>query len=645
MDYAKMNRGQLAAATYEGKYLLVLAGAGTGKTRTIVARAVHLLDSGVSPERIKLLAFTKKAANEIVERIRTEASDDEAAKNLSGATFHSWCMSLIRKYPEFGLLNCTCIDEDDRLSAFRLVMGRIYGVKKVALNEYGDVSAEAVAGVCSYAFNALCGFDMAICKLMGLPRDASCLPEIRKVCDAVIREYFHYKRDHDYIDYDDMLARVEFALRKNDALREKVAGAFSDILVDEAQDTNPLQWRLLDAFRARCRIFCVGDDAQSIYAFRGADFDAVHSFTERMHGGEVAKLTVNYRSSQEILNVANWLLAQSPLAYGKALTADRGHGRLPDLYVPGTDWEEARTVTRLIREGVAGGKRFCDYLVLARSFYELRKVESSCLSMGIPYVAYGGTQLMRSAHVRDVVSALRIWANPHDELAWTRYLTLWPGVGDVKAAEIVGKVMACAGYFEAVEAVDPAADRTGLMKALLASLAGFTGDPAGAMEMAVEMLEPLLSQKYKDWPRRKGDFEALEQVARQCRTVARFVEEFAVDPAADLTLRLAEDGPQDTVILSTIHSAKGLEADTCIVVNVTPGHLPSSRAVTQDEIEEERRCLYVAVTRAKNRLVIFSRKDPESKGFAAGGFLDGLPAGLVHVVGADRAPVSLTTST
>lgn len=614
MDFNLLNKEQLRAATFEGKHLLVLAGAGTGKTRTIIARAIYLINHGVAPDKIQILSFTKKSANEIVERVKTESDGDPKVKALKGSTFHSWCMELITKYPNaFGLKGYTCIDEDDRDSAFKLVMGQIFGKKTIKIQSRTVLKPETVANIYSYALNVRCNLTESI-RHHFIPNDDNSKPdkeieEIRTICQSIIQGYIDYKKRRHYIDYDDMLSVVALALHKSEPLQRQIAKLYSHILVDEVQDTNPLQWYLLECFYDQCHLFCVGDDAQSIYAFRGADFKSVHSFLDKVPNSTVYKLTENYRSTQEILDVANWVLKKSSFEYDKDLVAHRGGGQKPILYLLDSDWEEANIVSDIIQKAKVEGKTYSDHMVLARAMFAMRKIEGTFVTKGIPYRVFGGTKLMQSAHVRDVVSAMRIIANYRDELAWIRYLTMWPNIGEVGATKIVDAVLDKDNLEDAIDCVECSKGRSPEMKKSLEALSAYNTDPAGAIDLMVSRMEPLLSKRYENWDYRRQDFEALKMVASKSLDIASFIAEYILDPTAELTNKKQKyDIDEDYVTLSTIHSAKGLEADTCFIVNVTPNSFPSPRAVSLDDIEEERRCLYVALTRAKNSLNIMSRK-------------------------------------
>lgn len=614
MDFDNLNKQQLAAATYNGKHLLVLAGAGTGKTRTIIARALHLISMGVQPSRIKILSFTKKSAQEIVWRIKNEGAKMPEVKQVSGSTFHSWCMDLITRYGSaFGLEGYSCIDEEDRESAISIAIGNLYNKKKIQVGKE-HIKGGLISDIYSYAVNTRQNLSSAIrIKLYPMQNGVQVEENVKKVkelIEPVIREYIEYKRSRRYIDYDDMLMAVATILKQNIELKTIVSSLYDHILIDEMQDTNPLQWLLLESFMDNCHLFCVGDDAQSIYAFRGADFKSIHSFVDRVPNSDVYKLEENYRSTQEILDLSNWLLEESPLNYNKHLFAHRGSGHKPVMQFVTNDWEEAEFITDNILCNVADGLQYKSHMVLSRTIRGTRKVEAACMSKKIPYVIYGGTGLLRTRHVRDVVSALRIVANFRDELAWVRYLKLWQGVGDVMASSLIEKMFAYSTLQECIEIVKSSGIKDDTSYKLLEELIPFDHSPEEAISVAVKRFDNTLSRLYKSeqwsWEDRKKDFDALKLVARQSNNISSFITEYILDPVAELSKVLAAEDDNDKVVISTIHSAKGLEADICYVVSVMPGMFPSHKADSEDDIEEERRCLYVALTRAKDKLYLMT---------------------------------------
>ena len=643
MNY--LNEYQIKAAEYKGKHLLVLAGAGTGKTKTIIARAEFLLNNGVQPNRIAILSFTRKSAKEIAERLKISVSGSINKNAITGKTFHSWCNEIMHFYPDyFPHHSYTPLDEDDRLSAMALAVGKNF---RDSQNE--KVKKDTVVAIYSYAINTLCSLSDAIRHIRYCDSDREdehinqFIEKDKALIAPVIKKYIEYKKERRYIDYDDMLSIVADILEKNEVVRNAVTSRYEYVLVDEMQDTNPLQYKLLKAFVDKSHLFCVGDDAQSIYAFRGADFKTIHSFSDIFPDSETCKLLLNYRSTQEILDISNWLLEQSPLRYDKNLIAHRGKGEMPNLIHIEDDWEEADMITDDILKCVSEGGEYKDTMVLGRSGWSLTKIEGACLRKKIPYIKLGGTSIMQSAHVRDVASAMRIVANNYDEIAWIRFLQLWEGIGEVKASKIIAKIIALDTFDVMLDYLQHSNIKEVIedIPKTLKSVKQFANRPSQAMKVAVDSMQNILEKKYKDeWAYRVTDFEVLEEVAKSTGSITAFIAEYVLDPKAEMTLKWGIKTPDDVVTLSTIHSAKGLEAKIVHVIGLNPYNYPSSRTIKQgkDAIEEERRCLYVALTRAKDKLNLYrftrsfhtqySDYEQEENLY----FLNQLPSELVNII-------------
>ncbi|WP_430905722.1 ATP-dependent helicase [Maribacter sp. 2-571] len=610
-----LNKGQKRAVEYDGQHLLVLAGAGTGKTKTIIARAAYLIASGVNPSKIQILTFTKKAANEIVERVKATLPQS-AGNSLSGATFHSWCNQLIVRFPNlFGAAAYTVIDPDDQLSIMKMVCGNQnldFGKLRIKPQQLIDIY--------SLARNTKKNLTESLrIKLFKNKKDADTDYEISSIkpnVENILRAYQIKKGEQRYLDYDDLLLVVSTQLRTNPEARKILAQHLDYLLVDEMQDTNPLQWELLDPFVNICKLFCVGDDAQSIYSFRGADFKNVHLFKERVPNSEVYKLEKNYRSTQEILDISNWLLEKSPIDYNKKLQSIRGEGELPQLVNVSDEWQEANWVAdEILKNFTHEDRTFSDHLVLARSQYYSKSLQAVFIRRKIPYVTYGGRKFMQAAHIKDLVSLLRIVNNPYDGIAWIRFLTFQEGVGEVRASRILQQVI------DNVEKDDipkilqnamPGEDGSkiaGLYETIAAQ-----NDVGQMVDTAYDAMSLGLAFRYrKDWnEKRKGDFPVLKLLAKSYPTLGEFIGEGLLDNSENMNgvnvlneSKLKTDENKDHVIISTIHSAKGLEAEVCIVLNVSPKAFPSAWSLDNvDEIEEDRRVLYVALTRAKSRLII-----------------------------------------
>lgn len=608
-----LNEYQIKASEYKGKHLLVLAGAGTGKTKTIIARAEYLIKSGVQPNNIAILSFTRKSAQEIVERVKSSLTGQFNASAINGRTFHSWCNEIMHTYPDyFPQSKYTLLDEDDQNSAMGLSIG-----KKLRDSEGEKISPEYVVSVYSYTVNTLCSLSESIRHLRYFNSDKTeeelknIIEKDKSIIAPIIKQYLDYKSTRRYIDYDDMLNIVATALEKNEIIKNAVSNKWKHILVDEMQDTNPLQYKLLKSFIENSHLFCVGDDAQSIYAFRGADFKTIHSFTEIVPNSEAYKLLLNYRSTKEILDLSNWLLEQSPLNYDKKLLSYRGSGEKPEIVHTENEWVEANIITDYIIKCVTEENcSWKDNLVLGRSSWALSKVEGACLQKKIPYIKLGGTALMQSAHVRDVASAMRVIANNYDEIAWIRFLKLWEGIGDVTASKIITHILSLESFEQIITYLQNSNNKA-IVEAIpetLERVHKFIYNVPKAMREAMNAMNIILQKKYKDeWNYRISDFDVLEEVAKSSGSISEFITEYVLDPRAETTLKGGADIRLDGVILSTIHSAKGLEAKNVHITAVNPNGYPSIRTIKQglDAIEEERRCLYVAITRAKDNLKLY----------------------------------------
>jgi DNA helicase II / ATP-dependent DNA helicase PcrA len=586
----ELNPQQKQAATTTAQNCLVLAGAGCGKTKTIVARSAYLIDQGLPAQQIQILTFTRRAASEIVTRV--EQHMGVQAKGLRASTFHTFCMYLLRRNPRaFGLTQFSIIDRDDQLLMFRLLRGK----------DKGNVLPKA-AELCdlySYARNTKTKLSDAL--LEQLPQAVEYKAQIAELMKA----YEQRKQERNFLDYDDILSIVAVHLQNSPELVKWVTGFCSALLVDEMQDTNPLQWALLQPLVGKVKLFCVGDDAQSIYGFRGADFENIHHFKERVPDAQVLTLEMNYRSTQGILDLSNWLLDQSPIEYDKHLQAYRGKGLKPQLHILSNEFEEANWIIQDLNRRHMQGAAWAEHMVLLRSGFSGRYLEGALIAANIPYRFIGGVKLLESAHVKDVLSLLRVSVNPQDDLAWMRFLTLWDGVGDVGASKLAQELI----QLPDIEARCQRLERHGKVPQqailILMQLDVLQQHVEACIGLALDALNEQLENNYKakDWGRRVKDFDLVKQLARKHSSLGEFLEEYVLDPISVSEIDKTPD--QDLVTLITIHSAKGAEQKVCYVPHVSPTQYPHARAQGDfDDVEEERRVLYVALTRAENELIL-----------------------------------------
>ena len=590
----ELNPQQKQAATTETKHSLVLAGAGCGKTKTIVARAAYLIDQGIPANQIQILTFTRRSASEIVARVELALGDQ--AKGLRASTFHTFCMYLLRRVPKaFGLDQFSIIDRDDQLMLFRLIRG-----KDDKKNPNALPKPQQLCDLYSFARNTRQKLSLALEKQ---------LPEFLDDKDQIaeiMKEYETRKRARSFLDYDDILAVVASALAQSDGLADYVAGLCQYMLVDEMQDTNPLQWAILEPLKDKTSLFCVGDDAQSIYGFRGADFENIHHFKERVPDAEIFKLEKNYRSTQEILDFSNWLLDQSSIHYDKKLEAYRGDGIKPRMHVFPNEFDEAKWIAIDIKERhLLEGSAWHDHMVLVRSAFAARHIEAAFIQANVPYRFIGGMKLLETAHVKDLLSLLRVIANPLDDIAWMRFLTLWNGVGDVGASKLAQQLLLDADIEKITEKLEKFGRIPDNTLLIMKQISVLKTEVEACVKLGVEAILNQLEENYakKDWHKRVGDFDLVKQLASKHTQLSEFLEEYVLDPVS--ISEIERQSQDDVVTLITIHSAKGTEQKVCYVANVSAGQYPNARAQGNfDEVEEERRVLYVALTRAQNELIL-----------------------------------------
>jgi ATP-dependent DNA helicase UvrD/PcrA len=608
----QLNPEQRAAATYPGGPLLILAGAGTGKTSTLCARVAWLLEAGVAAERILLLSFTRRAARELIERARTlTARTADRGGRIFGGTFHSVAHRMVRMHAAalglpagFGVLDAG--DAADVLDLVREEHGHAASARRfpraqTMLDIYSrTVNSQAALGeVLAEAF-PWCG-------------------EHREALAEVFRAYGVRKRRMGVIDLDDLLLYWR-ALARDQTIGPRLAGAFDHVLVDEYQDVNRLQVDIVAGMRAGHRgLTVVGDDFQAIYGFRAASARHILAFGERFP--EVHKVTLerNYRSTAPILAVANAVSEQDPTAYAKRLRSDREGGTAPELRFPRDEGEQAREVCERVLGAREEGMELRSQAVLFRTGHDSDLLELELTRRGVPFVKYGGLRYLEAAHVKDLIALLRLADNPADEVSWFRVLKLLDGVGPARARRTLEALREPGGGTPSLErrgsALAQVPDRSREhASALFEALAADGGEgPAAAsaagarVERLHTALVPLIRLHYPDGPIRVGDLEQLLAAARGAPDLRHFVAELVLDPPAS-SCDLA--GPphldEDYLVLSTVHSAKGLEWEAVHLISVYDGNFPADMsAASEESIAEERRLLYVALTRARRRLHVY----------------------------------------
>ncbi|GAB5521261.1 MAG: ATP-dependent helicase [Rhodothermales bacterium] len=602
IDYeGELNPQQHAAATAPGGPVLVIAGAGTGKTRTLVYRVAYLVETGTRPEHIVLLTFTRRAAREMVTRAATLL--DGRCQKVQGGTFHAFCAEILRRHaPRIGFRShFTILDSGDAADVIDVLRtthgfhkkGKRFPRKKTLLNMFSASLSR--------------GLPLAEVLDASYPQFLDYLEDLQALQVA----YDDYKRRHGLMDYDDLLARTLELFRTHDAVRQEVAVSIRHVLVDEYQDTNRLQSDLVKAFASvHGNVMAVGDDAQSIYRFRGADFRNIFDFPRQFPGTHVLKLEQNYRSTQPILDFANHLIQGALQKYDKHLFTDKRHGERPALVPAPDDRFESRFVAQMVLQLREEGIPLNRVAVLFRSGFNSYDLEVELNRVKIPFVKYGGLKLSEAAHIKDVLAHLKVAENPQDAIAWNRILQLLEGIGPKTAQTLIEWITS--------EEEDPyqLADRPYSpryieeLKQLFHMLRGLR-KPGVALTAQVEGVlkyyEPVLKRKYfEDYPKREQDLEHFIALADQYPNRNAFLSSLALDPielsAFDAT---GVDEDEAPLILSTIHSAKGLEFHTVFLIKTLDGVLPSGYSLKDpDALDEELRLLYVAVTRAEENLFI-----------------------------------------
>ena len=604
-----LNPEQERAACYHdsAKAVLVLAGAGCGKTKTLIARALYLhREMNVPAERIALLTFTRKAAKEIAERL-----DDEVAgmgERMFVGTFHRFCLDLMRHHRGyFAETGLKLIDRDDQCAVIRKLRNELPLPEDAP--ELLIPGADEICGVFSFINNCRIG----VKDYYKLRPPA--LEDTVKYMEELAGTYSEYKFENRLLDFDDVLSMTARTLEEISDFRRLVQNKFDHILVDEMQDTSPIQWAILRPLYPAVNLFCVGDDAQSIYSFRGADFKSVHNFCDQLPDSITLRLTENYRSPQEILDIANLLLKNSPVEYRKDLRAHRGcAGYGPELYTFHSDFDEADFVLRSIRRKLRDGIPPREIMLMFRSANQARVIEYTLRTAGIPYRFVGGMSFLQSSHIKDAISALEALTDFRYELAWLRFLRLHRKLGDKTSLKFFLAVQNAADHRAGLRSM---AENLRLKYPQLADfIASFDPNrpPAALLTDIVDYLEAtkLLAEKYENWEDRQKDLQMLIRIAGKYSETEHFLEAFKLDPDTEL---LEHDRDADgKLTLITVHSAKGTECDYCYLIRVQNGVFPHIKAMNSDEIEEERRVLYVAMTRARKQLIL-TRTSTESDRF------------------------------
>jgi DNA helicase-2/ATP-dependent DNA helicase PcrA len=605
VDYEQeLNEAQFKAVTTTEGPLLIVAGAGTGKTRTLVYRVARLVEIGAKPESILLLTFTRRAAASML--TRAAALADARCQRVSGGTFHSLGHSVLRKFAdEAGVAkNFTVLDQSDTEDLIDLLRRQIRLTKAQHFPRKRTIAAM---------------FSMMVNKVLSLKQVLNQqYPQFvdeRSNLETLFKSFEEFKRSRHMLTYDDLLLRFREALENSATMREQISDQYRYIMVDEYQDTNKLQAQIVKLMTARHdNVAVVGDEFQSIYSFRGASHRNMLEFPKLFPSSKIIKLEENFRSTQPILDVANAIISDVKESFKKRLYSRIDGGQPPVVVSAHDENEQSRFVAQRIADLREEGVPLSEIAVLFRSSSHSFDLEIELGKQGLPFRKFGGIRFAESAHIKDALSFLRVVVKPSDTLSWFRALKLIDHIGDATVYQILEHL--------GVEQREFRSPRT--KATLFKKLQRFPARPAYKAQLQrvarvfVAMLEsktpneqlsavlrfykPLLKNKYDDVQRRGRDLEHLQSIAKRYKTPAKLLDDIALDP----TEVVQENTPRRTsgfVTLSTVHSAKGLEWDNVFLIWMTDGWFPSSRFQDEfDDYEEERRLLYVATTRAKKEL-------------------------------------------
>ncbi len=633
IDYQNLlNPGQREAVMRLNGPVLVIAGAGSGKTRTLVYRVARLVETGIPPETILLLTFTRKAAQEMLDR--AAHLSDPRCRVVSGGTFHALAHRALRQHADvLGYKNTfTILDRSDMEAVIHSLVPEL----KIPKDATRFPKRSTLANILSKSANV----QMPIPDLMTAEYG-----QFMHFTAEIIRLknlYESYKKANQLMDYDDLILNLQKLLTEHEAVRMRLSRQYAYIMVDEYQDTNTIQadivFRLAQEHQ---NIMVVGDDSQSIYSFRGADYKNMFAFPKRFPNTRLIKLEQNYRSIQPILTFTNALMDRAVEKFTKCLFTKRQGQDLPRVIDTRTEPDQALFVCRQIKELTARGISIRDMAVLFRAGYHSFELEAELTRQGVRYMKYGGFKFLESAHIKDFLAHLRILINRDETISWVRILKLVPNIGQSKTHTIIkwlkqNHVPACR-----LDQWPGAGKRdTGLktLSALLNTISCGHLPPKEAVLKVLEYYSPILMQKYDDYPKRQKDLEQLIPMAGRYKKLRNFLDDLTLEPpssAADMTP--AEK--HETLTLSTVHSAKGLEWPVVILIWVMEGRFPSAMSYNNPaDLEEERRLMYVAATRAKDRLIICYPSQEAMPAWQAAGtgfrtglstFIQEIPEGIV----------------
>jgi len=579
----KLNEKQEKVANHKHGSCLCIAGAGSGKTHTLISRVAKLIDSGIKPKNILLLTFTRKAAHEMIERAKKQ---NKQSGKINAGTFHSFCLNSLKQYAKKELPNFTVISQYDAINIIKLVREK-YKTIKVKNN------------VIQLLFSRSINFQKPLETLLD-----EYTQEEQKIILSIHQDFIQFKKEKILLDYDDLLIEFRTVLQ-NSKIQKRIAKKYQYIMVDEYQDTNIIQSDIVKLLTPHGNIMVVGDDAQSIYGFRGACYQNIISFPDLFENTEIIKLEENYRSIQKILELANRIFISK---YDKNLFSRKLHGEKPFFNALPNDEEQTKYVVDNIQYYLSQGIPAKEIAVLYRVNFQANPIEEELSQRGIQYNKIGGLSFIEKAHIKDVLAFFKIIYNIHDEISWSRVLCLFNGVGINNAFKIIDLIQEDNLDLTSISRIDHKV----ISEFITWIKNAHTIHLDQLIELIIEKYMTLCVENYANFEERKEDLDFFTSLTKKYKTLESLIVGMALETEFSESNKKEEE---NEIVLSTIHSAKGLEWKVVIIINVCEGSIPFYLCISHDELEEEKRLLYVAVTRAKEHLHLTMAEQQTRSGY------------------------------
>jgi len=633
INYKKeLNPSQLKAVKALKGPVLIIAGAGSGKTRTLIYRVARLVEKGIEPKRILLLTFTRKAAKEMLKRASSIL--DKRCDRVSGGTFHGFANKILRQYSNLVGFdkNYTIADRSDAQDIISLFKTKTDFFDK----DLKTPKKSTIHNVISKSVNK----NQPIKKV--LKKEYPHFIEYSKVFEKIAKKYKKYKLDKNIMDFDDLLVYFKKLLKENKKICEKLSRFYKYIMVDEYQDTNFIQGQIVKLLSDQHKNICVvGDDSQSIYSFRGADFRNIMDFPKIFSNTKIITLERNYRSTQPILNLTNEIIKQAQEKFSKTLFTKKKKGEKPKFVETYDENHQSSFVADKIIDLVNDKDLNLDNIaVLFRNGWHSNVLEIELAKKNIPFKKYGGFKFVEAAHIKDIIAFLKVVQNWQDTVSWNRVLLLIKGIGretaDKLIENIVEKGLRLKGLVKGFNSQKYYKDLKNLRTIL--TKAGQKKSIFEILKLVIDFYKPYFKSKYDDFNKREDDFKSLLNISKNYKSLKSFLSDLTLDPIESTQTDIGKNEQSQVLTLSTIHSAKGLEWHTVFIISATEGDIPSSYSIKNiKDLEEERRLFYVATTRAKEKLFIIkpeirnSRFLKVSRFLSSGGILENYTKSLYLV--------------